>query len=180
MRLLLALAALPIVAVGVAIGATNVLRPPPAVDRLAGVAVSIASVSVEPATAGRHRLRLSVNLSSTRDIDDCVAFALDEPFAGRRLTGPAGCVRPRGGTQVVALTLDTLTDDDVTFASHTIVWGVPGGRCGPLLEAFGVCVVDQAGTVAVERPHAAAGPAIGPFGSFGPLFSFAPLFSFGP
>ena len=179
MRLLLALAALPIVALGIAIAATNVFRPPPAADRLAGVAVSIASVSVEPGTAGRHRLRLSVNLSSARDVDDCVAFALDEPFAGRRLTGPTGCVRPRAGTRVVALTLDTLTDDDVTFASHTVVWGVAGGRCGPVLEAFGVCVVDQAGTVAVDLPHAAAGPTFGPFGSFGPLFSF-PLFSFDP
>src|SRR5436190_13318553 len=29
---------------------------------------------------------------------------------------------------------------------------LPGGRCGLILEAFGVCVVEQAGTVKLELP----------------------------
>ena len=52
---------------------------------------------------------------------------------------------------------------------HTLVWGIPGGRCGLVMEAFGVCVVESAGTVDVELPHTSLMPSIGPIG---PLFPF--------
>jgi hypothetical protein len=87
------------------------------------------------------------------------------------------CVRPVTGRQLANLVFDRLTDDDLTFQSHTLVWGVPGGRCGPILEAFGVCVVDMAGTADFELPSKTVLPS---FGSFGPLFSFGPYFSFSP
>jgi hypothetical protein len=52
------------------------------------------------------------------------------------------------------------------------VWGIPGGRCGPIREAFGVCVVDQAGTADCDLPGQNIFPS---FGSFGPLISFYSL-----
>jgi hypothetical protein len=64
--------------------------------------------------------------------------------------------------------------DDIAFPEHTLVWGVAGGRCGLILEAFGVCVVDQAGTAAVKLPSHSVIPSIGPIGSFLPIFSFPP------
>ena len=70
--------------------------------------------------------------------------------------------------------------DDLAFPSHTLVWGIPGGRCGPILEVFGVCVVDQAGTADFELPSKNPLPSFAPFGSFVPLFSFGPYFSFEP
>lgn len=68
-----------------------------------------------------------------------------------------------------------LTADDLAFPSHTLVWGIPGGRCGPIFEAFGVCVVEQAGTAKLQLPSRSVLPSIGPLGSFFPLFSFEPL-----
>ena len=79
--------------------------------------------------------------------------------------------------RLVALVFEHLSDDDLAFPSHTLVWGVPGGRCGPILELFGVCVVDQAGTASVELPSHSELPSFGPIGSFGFLGSFPPLFS---
>lgn len=58
-----------------------------------------------------------------------------------------------------------------------LVWGIAGGRCGPILELVGVCVVDQAGTLDLALPRPSGLPTF-PFGSF-PLGSF-PLFSFEP
>jgi hypothetical protein len=49
---------------------------------------------------------------------------------------------------------------------------VPGGRCGPILELFGVCVVEQAGTADLELPSRTVLPTFGPIGSFVPFFSF--------
>jgi hypothetical protein len=162
---------------GAVVLGTNVFRPPPARDRLAGVAVAVAGYTVEDLGGGRHRLHLQVAVTGSRDLDECMAFALDEPFAGRRLDVESGtCVRPRNGIQTVALRFEHLSDDDLAFPSHTLVWGVPGGRCGPILELFGVCVVDQAGTASVELPPHSVLPSFGPIGSFGLLGSF-PLFS---
>lgn len=126
----------------------------------------------------KHRLRLTVNLTSATDIDQCVGFTLDEPFAGRRLEPLSGqCPRPRSGTREVGLTFEKLTSDDLQFPEHTVVWGVPGGRCGVILELFGVCVVEQAGTADLKLPSRNPLPTFGPIGSFGPI---VPLFSFSP
>ncbi len=84
------------------------------------------------------------------------------------------CVEPLAGSQTVVLVFEHLSEDDLAFPSHTLVWGVPGGRCGPVLELFGVCVVDQAGTASLEFPSRRVLPSVGVFGSLLPLFSFPP------
>ena len=84
------------------------------------------------------------------------------------LTG--SCVQPRIRPQTVALVYEHLTSDDLAFPSHTLVWGIPGGRCGPVLELFGVCVVEQAGTADFDLPSKHVLPSWAPFGSFKPLF----------
>jgi hypothetical protein len=148
----------------------DVLRPPPAADRLAGVSVAMAGYTIGDLPGDRHRLVLSLAVTSARDVDECVGFALDEPFANRRMTaGADGCWRPRRGTTDVPVTFDGLTDDDLAFPSHTIVWGIPGGRCGPILEALGVCVVEGAGTVALELPSHSVVPTFRPGQTLGPL-----------
>jgi hypothetical protein len=149
----------------------NVFRPAAATDRLAGVSGAIGGYTISDLQGGRHRLVLSLDITSGRDLGDCVGFTLDEPFAGRRMTaGTGACLRPRRGTMTVPVTYDGLTEDDLRFASHTIVWGIPGGRCGLILEAFGVCVVEQAGTLDLELPSHSVVPTFGPFRSFGPLY----------
>jgi len=154
--------------------ATTVFRPAPAADRLAGVSVAVAGYTIQPQPSDRSELHLTVNITSARDLDECIGFTLDEPFAGRRMTTPGGtCPHPRAGNSTVELRYQ-LSADDLAFPSHTLVWGVPGGRCGPVLELFGVCVVDQAGTAKVELPSKSVLPSIGPIGSLFPLFSFAP------
>jgi len=69
----------------------------------------------------------------------------------------------------------------LVWIEHTLVWGIQGGRCGPVLEAIGVCVVEQAGTLKVRLPDPPGTPSFPALGSFplGPLFSFPP-FSFDP
>ena len=148
----------------------GVFRPPPAATRLAGVTVVVQDVAVDDLPGSRHTLRLQVRIVSARDIDECLGFTLDEPFAGRRL-GPASgdCLKPRRPDLLASLVFDRLTDDDVLFPAHTLVWGIPGGRCGLVMEAFGVCVVESAGTVDVELPHRSLLPSIGPIG---PIFPF--------
>jgi len=171
MRLLAGLVLLVFLAI---VLATNVFRPAPAADRLAGVSVAVAGYTIKPQPSDRHELHLTVKLTSARDIDECVGFTLDLPFAGRRMaTADGSCVRPQAGSSNVDLRFQ-LTDDDLMFPSHTVVWGIPGGRCGPILELFGVCVVDQAGTADLELPSKSVLPSIGPLGSFFPLFSFSP------
>jgi hypothetical protein len=156
----------------------NVLRPPPAADRLAGVTVAVAGYTINELPGDRHRLVLSLTLTSARDVDDCVGFALDEPFANRRMiAGASGCWRPRHGTANVPVTFDGLSDDDLAFPSHTIVWGIPGGRCGLILETFGVCVVEQAGTIDLELPSHSVVPTLRPGQTIGPLFP-QPSFDF--
>lgn len=178
MRLVYALCMLPIVGVIAIILATNVFRPPAAAERLAGVSVFVAGYAIDDLPNDKHRLRLTVNLTSATDIDQCVGFTLDEPFAGRRLEPLSGqCPRPRAGTREVGLTFEKLTSDDLQFPEHTVVWGVPGGRCGVILELFGVCVVEQAGTADLKLPSRNPLPTFGPIGSFGPI---VPLFSFSP
>jgi hypothetical protein len=153
--------------------ASNIFRPPPASTRLAGVGVAVIGYTVQNLADRRHRLSLTVTIDSVRDLNECLGFTLDEPFAGRRLDPlPAGCVRPVVGRQTVQLTFDGLTQDDLTFPSHTVVWGIPGGRCGPILALFGVCVVDMAGTADVTLPTRSTLPTFGPLGSFLPIFSF--------
>ena len=155
--------------------ATNVFRPPPAAERLAGVGVVVSGYSTEDLADGKHRLRLTVDIDSPADIDECLGFTLDEPFAGRRIEPEAGgCLRPVAGRQTAALVFDGLTDDDLLFPAHTLVWGIPGGRCGPIFELFGVCVVEQAGTADFELPKKNVLPTFGPLGSLLPIFSFPP------
>ena len=171
MRLLVGLALVFVVAI---VLATTVFRPAPAADRLAGVSVAVAGYTIVPQPSDRNELQLTVKLTSTKDVDDCVGFTLDEPFAGRRLaTANGSCPRPRAGSSTVELRFQ-LTADDLALPSHTLVWGIPGGRCGPVLEVFGVCVVDQAGTAELELPSRSILPSIGPIGSLFPLFSFPP------
>ena len=154
--------------------ATNVFRPAPAADRLAGVSVAVAGYTIVPQPSDRNELHLTVTLASARNLDECVGFTLDLPFAGRRLTTADGsCVRPRAGYSTVELRYQ-LTEDDEAFPSHVLVWGIPGGRCGPILELTGVCVLDQAGTTPLELPARQVLPSLGPIGSWFPLFSFAP------
>lgn len=162
---------------GVVALTNTVFRPAPAADRLAGVSVQWVDFHIEDLDAGRHRLRLTVRVYSDRVIDECVGFALDQPFAGRRFEPASGsCPKPVAGDEDVELTFDRLTDDDLSFPSHTIVWGVPGGRCGIVMEAFGVCVIEQAGTVPLELPRPSGQPTFPPFGTFPiPIFSFGPL-----
>jgi hypothetical protein len=152
----------------------NVFRPPPAADRLAGVSVAVSGYTINDLPGDRHRLVLLLAVTSARDVDDCVGFALDEPFANRRMTaGAGGCWRPRQGTVKVPVTFDGLSDDDLAFPSHTIVWGIPGGRCGLILETFGVCVVEQAGTAALELPSHSVVPTFRPGETLGPIFPVA-------
>jgi hypothetical protein len=171
MRLLAGLGLVILVAI---VLATTVFRSAAAADRLAGVSVAVAGYTIEPQASDRNELHLTVKLTSVQDLDECVGFTLDEPFAGRRLaTANGSCARPRAGSSTVELRYQ-LTADDLAFPSHTLVWGIPGGRCGPLLELFGVCVVDQAGTAKFDLPSRSVLPSIGPLGSFFPFYSFPP------
>ena len=178
MRVLGVLAAFSgVIVIGTFALTNTIFRPAPAADRLAGVTVHWVEFHIDDLDAGKHRLNLTVRLTSDRAIDACVGFALDEPFAGRRLEPASGvCPKPVVGDQDIELTTDRLTDDDVTFTSHTIVWGIPGGRCGIVMEAVGVCVVEQAGTVPIEFPRPSGQPTFPSFDSFIPI----PIFSFGP
>jgi hypothetical protein len=175
MRLLLGLATgLVVLALAWSVAAGTVFQPAPAATRLAGVSVGVAGYTIDDLGGGKHRLHVQAAISSLRDLDECLGFTLDEPFAGRRLSPAAGtCARPRAGRQTVELVFVGLTEDDLRFPSHTLVWGIPGGRCGPILLVFGVCVVEQAGTAALELPGRQVLPSL-TFGSFGPLFSFPP------
>jgi hypothetical protein len=174
MRVLIVLPAIAILAVlGWVWLATNVFRPDPAAVRLAGVGVTVTDFRIEDLPSDAHRLHLTVAITSVHDLVECVGFTLDEPFAARRLSPETGdCPTPRVGTTKVSLVLDGLDDDDLLFPSHTLVWGVPGGRCGPVLELFGVCVVEQAGTADLELPSRNVLPTFGPIGSLFPVFSF--------
>ncbi len=178
MRVVAIVLGLVVVGLGVIVLRTNVFQPPPAGERLAGVRVGIAGYTIDALGDGRHRLKLTVTVEAAQDLDECVAFTLDQQFAGRRLEPVDGqCVRPSAGRRTVALAFDQLTDDDLAFPSHTLVWGVAGGRCGPILEVVGVCVVDMAGTTPLELPSRSVLPSLGPIGSFFPIF---PTFSFSP
>jgi hypothetical protein len=164
---------------------TRLFPAPPASQRLAGVSVQLVRYAIDGGPAavqrphGPHRLDVTLEVSSVQAIAECMAFTLDEPFGGRRLEplveGKGACIAPVAGTRTVELTFDALTDDDLGFPSHTVVWGVRGGSCGLILEAIGICVVEQAGTVPLELPRPAGLPSFGPIGSFFPLFSFEPI-----
>ena len=161
------------VAVLAVVIAEGVLRPAPAATRLAGVSVAIAGYTIDDLGNRRHRLNLTVRLSAARTLDECVGFTLDEPFASRRLDVVSGsCARPTAPSRTVALVFERLTDDDLSFPTHTLVWGMPGGRCGIVFEVTGVCVVDQAGSVPLELPAPPGIPTFGPIGSLGPIFTF--------
>ena len=164
--------------IGVVILRTNVLAPPPADERLAGVDVAVSGYTIDDLPDDRHRLTVTLAVTAERDVDECMAFGLDQAFAQRRMTTAGGeCVRPVAGQRNATLTYDGLTEDDLMFPEHNIVWGVPGGRCGIVLELVGVCVVDFAGTADFELPSRSVLPSIEPFGSFGPLI---PIYSFDP
>jgi hypothetical protein len=171
MRLVMVLFAAIALAFGAVVASTNVFRPAPAADRLHGVAVRVASYSIENLPGDGHRLHLQVAVTSLADVQECLAFTLDEPFAGRRVDALSGsCVQPRRRPQQVALVYEHLSADDLAFPAHTLVWGIDGGRCGIVLELFGVCVVEQAGTADFELPSKTVLPSWPPFGSFQPLF----------
>jgi hypothetical protein len=120
-----------------------------------------------------HRLNLRVTLTSATDVNECVAFTLDQPFAGRRLLPlTAECPRPRAGTSTVSLKFEKLTDDDLQFPSHTLVWACRAAVAA--LELFGVCVVEHAGTADFHLPSRTVLPIFGQIGSFVPFFSFGP------
>ena len=168
------------VLVAAVVASSGVFSPPPASTRLDGVSVALAGFQVIDLGGDRHGLRLDLDVRSPRDIDACLGFALDEPFAGRRLTltdPVADCLRPASGTIRASVDFDHLTDTDLQFPSHTLVWGVAGGRCHLLMQAFGFCVVEQAGTVPVELPRPPTIPSFPPIGPLPPLFS---PFSFPP
>ena len=165
-----------VIVLGILALSNTVFRPAPAADRLAGVSVQWVDFHITDLDSNLHRLDLTIRLHGTFALNECVGFALDAPFAGRRLQPASGsCPKPVPGDQDVELTFDKLTDDDVSFTSHTIVWGSPGGRCGIVMEAFGVCVIEQAGTVPLEFPRPSGQPTFPPFGSFFPIFSFEPI-----
>ena len=178
LRLAVFVVALVVGAVGGAVLVNLLFPPPPAAVRLAGVTVEVVGFTIDqpaPAASNRHRLELTLAVSSARALDACLAFTIDVPFAGRRLDpASSGCIRPIAGRQVVTVASDRLIDDDLTFPSHTLVWGVQGGRCGLVLEAFGVCVVEQAGTAPLQLPETNPLPSLLPLGSFTTLFSFPP------
>jgi hypothetical protein len=157
-----------------------VFQPPPARDVLAGVSVTLGGFRLTDLGDDKHGIHVDLAVASDRDIDACLAFTLDEPFAGRRMSSadPAvDCIRPTAGSSSVALDYDALTDIDLMSTSHLVVWGVRGGRCQLLMQAFGVCVVDQAGTVPVEFPPPPGLPSFPPIGSLPPIFQ---PFSFDP
>src|SRR5262245_14564022 len=119
-----------------------VFAPPPAATRLAGVSVVLDGFHVTDLGEDRHNLRLDLEIASASDINTCLGFALDQPFAGRRLTRSdpvGGCIRPAAGANAVSVDFDGLTETDLQFPEHTLVWGVDGGRCNLLMQAFGVC-----------------------------------------
>jgi hypothetical protein len=158
-----------------------IFQPPPAKDVLAGVSVALGGFRLTDLGDDKHGVHVDLAVASQRDVDACLAFTLDEPFAGRRMTAtdPAGdCIRPTAGTSSVALDFDNLTDIDLMSTSHVVVWGVRGGRCNLLMQATGVCVVEQAGTVAVEFPPPPGLPSFPPMGTLPPIllqpFSFDP------
>jgi len=165
-------------AYGAIVATTNGFRPPPAADRLAGVSVRVASYSIDDLPGDTDRLHLQVVVTSRSDLGECLGFTLDEPFAAKRVDALTGsCVQPRRRPQTVALVYPHLTADDRAFPSHTLVWGIPGGRCGIVFELFGICVVEQAGTADFDLPSKTVLPSWPPFGSFKPLFP-EPSFGF--
>jgi hypothetical protein len=177
-RIVVGLLIVGLLAGGVVVLVGGALTPPPVATRLAGVTVAVGRPVVTDLDGTRHRLALDVTVSSTRDVSDCLAFALDNPFRDRVMpTADGTCLRPHAGTAYATLTFDRLSDDDTTFAAHTLLWGVSGGRCGPLFELLGVCVVDRAGTIRLELPTRSPLPSFGPIGSLVPVFSG---FSFDP
>jgi hypothetical protein len=158
---------------------SGVLQPAAVGERLAGVAVRVQDYRIEDIGGTRHRLHLRVVVTSATDIDECLGFALDEPFAQRRLDSEfaTSCVKPHAKALTASLVYEHLTDDDLTFPSHSLVWGVPGGRCSLVFQATGICVVDVAGTADFELPQKNPLPSFGPLVSFGPI---VPLYSFTP
>jgi hypothetical protein len=167
-----------IVGLVVAVQLSNtVFRPPPASERLAGVTVAVTGHTISDLPNDHHLLRVSLRVTSVSDVDECLGFTLDSPFGNRRLKDPpSGCVKPRAGATAADVAFDQLTDDDLTFPAHTLVWGISGGRCGPIYEAMGLCVVEQAGSVAIEFPQKSVVPTFRFNGTFAPLFSFEPLY----
>jgi hypothetical protein len=171
-----------LVVAAVAIFLTSpIFQPPPAKEVLAGVSVVLGGFRLTDRGDDKHGVHVDLAVASSRDVDACLAFTLDEPFAGRRMKATdssVDCIRPTAGTATIGLDFDELTDIDLMSTSHVVVWGVRGGRCNLLLQATGVCVVEQAGTVAVEFPPAPGLPSFPPFGSLPPIllqpFSFDP------
>jgi hypothetical protein len=170
-----------VVIAAVAIFLTSpVFQPAPAKERLAGVSVALDGYQITDLGEDKHEIRLDLEVISDRDLDTCLGFALDEPFRTRHLkpSDPAvDCLRPASGSTPASVEFDGLTDIDFMSSAHTLVWGVDGGRCNLLMQAFGFCVVEQAGTVPVELPPPPGLPSFPPIGSLPPIFQ---PFSFDP
>src|SRR4029078_6021554 len=64
------------------------LPSPPAKDRFSSVTVTLASSRVAAATDGRKQLWADVIVQSIHPINECLRFALDEPFQSRALDAP--------------------------------------------------------------------------------------------
>jgi len=158
-----------------------VFQPPPARERLAGVSVAVDGYQITDLGDAKHRIRLDLAVRAAQDVADlCLGFALDEPFRTRQLkpSDPTvGCLRPTAGSTAASVEFDGLTDIDLMSPSHTLVWGVEGGRCNLLMQGFGFCVVEQAGTVPVQLPPPPGLPSFPPIGSLPPIFQ---PFSFEP
>lgn len=170
MRFAVVVAAPVLILAGLILG-NRALAGPAAAERLAGATVSILEHELVPGSDGPddRDLRIVVTVQGLRDVDDCLVFALDQPFGNRvlRVSEPIdGCVRARAARTRATLLFDRLTDDDRSFPRHTLVWGIRGGKCGAILPLFGVCAVDFAGTLDLELPRPSNQPSFPPLGSF--------------
>jgi hypothetical protein len=157
MRLLGLVVAVPVALIVMIMLGNGPFQPAPASTRLAGVSVAVIGFTVTDLGNSHLRLTLGIRVTSIRDLDACLGFALDEPFGNRKISDPpTGCIKPLAAPATAQLTFDGLTDDDLTFPYHTLVWGIPGGRCGLIMTVMRMCVIEQAGTVPVAVADAFA------------------------
>lgn len=171
MRGAIVLAGLAVVLIGAGVFVS--LPRTPAKERLAAVTVQLVSSRVTASTGGRKQLVATVYIQSPRTMDECLHFALDEPFAQQTLKvidHPGGCVRPTAFADRATLVLDPLDDIDTFIPNHAILWGA-GGDCG-WMGFLGLCSVDVVGQVRVRFPVRSVVPTLRPGYTFGPLVPF--------
>jgi hypothetical protein len=172
MRVAAALFGLAIALIGAGIFIS--LPSAPAKDRLSGVTVTLASSKVATATDGRKQLWADVVVQSIRPVNECLRFALDEPFQNRALDAPLAvddCVKPDPMAVRVTLRMPSLDEMDTYIPDHEILWGGAGG-CGWMMGIMGMCSVDVVGYVPVKFPVKSLVPTLRPGQTFGPLMPF--------